>query len=204
MEIDGGRSMTETHKSERLHVIAKTNGWECTFSVVLAEFEKTQNPDDILWVFYAIRDKESIKATWRGDRFQESVYSYGSYKCYPARSGGVIKLLEGKPDKKKLTSNPVLRGSQETYEELVSSKNVPWEDSQSVPAFDVLVGVVGKSITWVRKSDNSVRTEPCPKESNLKKPYFRLKTTSTGKRVLEWSNSFGFQACYLDDIIDVT
>jgi hypothetical protein len=198
-----GVVVTETHKSERLCVIANENNWKSTVVPLLDKFEETNDPQDIMWILYCIREQESIKATWRGDRFQESVYSYGSYRCYPARSGGVIRLLKGKPDRKKLTSSAP-RSSQETYEEIISSKNVPWKDSESVPAFDVLVGVVGKDVTWVRKSDGLVRTESCPKASNLGKTHFRLKTTSAGKRVLEWSNPFGFQACYLEDIIDIT
>jgi hypothetical protein len=196
--------MTEQHKSERIRIVAERNNWKSVVSPTLTEFEKTGNPEDIFWVLYAVRENESIKAVWKGDRFQDSTYAYGSYRSYPARSGGVIKLLEGKPDRKKLTSSPLVRDSSGTYRELTSSKNVPWKDCESVSAFDVLVGVIGKSITWVRESDSTVRTESCPKASNLSKPYFRVKTTSSGKRVLEWSNSFGFQACYLDDIIDVT
>ena len=196
--------MTDEHKSERLRVIAESNNWKSVVVPSLDEFNITKNPEDILWILYGVRDSESVRAVWKGDRFQETVYSYGSYRSDPARSGGIVKILEGKPDLKKLTSSPVTRSSQGTYEELIRSKNVPWEDSESVPAFDVLVGVVGKDVTWVRKSDNCVRTERCPKESNLGKPHFRLKTTSAGKRVLEWSNPFGFQACYLDDIIDIT
>lgn len=195
--------MTEVHKSERLCIIANENNWKSTVAPSLEKFNTTNDPQDILWILYCIREQESIKATWRGDRFQDSVYNYGSYRCYPARSGGVIRLLKGTPDRKKLTASAP-RNSQETYQEIVNCKNVPWKDSESVPAFDVLVGVVGRGVTWVRKSDGLVRTEPCPKESNLGKPHFRLKTTSAGKRVLEWSNSFGFQACYLEDIIDIT
>lgn len=193
--------MTE-HKSERIKEIAIQSGWRASVVPVLDKFEKTENVDDIEWVLYCIRNKETIKAVWRGNLFRESVYSYGAYRLYPARSGSVIKLLKGEPDLKKISQSTAR--SQVSYEDATQVRNIPWEDNEEVPAFNVLVAVVGKSITWVRKTDGQVRSEACPKESNLRKSHFRLTTTSAGKRVLEWCNSFGFQACYLEDIIDVT
>jgi len=189
------------HKSEKLRQIALDNNWQSIVKPCLETFTATGNVDDILWTLYCVRGEEKIKAVWRGNRFRDSVYTYGAYRTCPARSGGVIRFLKGEPDHKKLAAaSAVIKVN---YEQLKTFKNVPWEDSDTVPAFDVLVGVVGKDITWVRKRDGSVKTENCPKSSNVGKPHFKLKTTIAGRRVLEWSNSFGFQACYLDDIIDV-
>lgn len=197
------------HKSERLKKVAEKNNWKAAIKPDLDQFEVSGDVDDIIWELYCIRQDETIKAVWKGDRFQESTYSYGEYRRYPARSGGVIRLLEGKPDPKKFGGTSSQRNPAATYEELVRQRNVPWDDVENVPAFDVLVSVVGKDITWVRKNQFidggiEIKTQSCPKESNLRKSHFRLKTTSAGKRVLEWGNSFGFQACYLADIIDVT
>ena len=189
------------HKSNRLKKIAEDHGWKASVVPSFDVFLETNNLEDIEYTFYALRDKESIKATWKGNRFQESTYNYGRYRVNPARSGSIIRLLKESPDPRKFHQSA--SGGPINYESATAVRNVPWENPQEVTAFNVLVGVIGKDITWVRKN-GEVRTEPCPKESNLRKPYFRVKTTSTGKRVLEWSNTCGFQACYLDDIIDVT
>lgn len=202
----------EDHKCERLEKIAKKYGWETQIVSEMEDFEESHDLNDIIWKLYCIRGSESISCWWKGNLYQEGLYAFGTYRTNPARSGAIIKLLKDLPDQKKMTKiNAVDRSPVNTtlsQEQIAEIRDVPWEDSNA-PAFDILVGVIGKTITWVKKSiytDSGYETkiQPCPKESNLGKAHFRVKTTSAGKRVLEWSNSFGFQACYIDDIIDVS
>lgn len=192
--------MSEEHKSERIRAVAISNGWESVVAPDLEEFTDTGNVADIQWVLYCKRDDETIKAVWKGDRFQTSTYTYGAYRLYPARSGSILRLLQGQPDPRKFAVvNP--NATQPQNGEI--PRNVPWDDDEEVTAFTVLTSVVNKTITWKGMAGNA-KSEFCPADGNLRKAHFRVKTTNAGKRVLEWANNVGFNACYLDSIIDIT
>lgn len=197
---------TTIHKSENMAAIAEQNGWQTQIKTDMSEFEKTGNLDDIKWILFAIRGddkKETLRLEWIGDLQGECLYRYGDYTLRPARKAPVLKLLQGKPDPRKYKREEK-RDEPATIEEKLANKNVPWEDDNESPAFDILVGVVGKTITWISSITGIENAEFCPKESNLRKAHFKVKTTSAGKRVLEWANPTGFHACYVTDIIDVT
>lgn len=181
------------HKSERIKVAALSSGWKAEVVPKLHKFEKSGNPGDIEWHVYAMRDKETIHVMYLGNRFISSTYSYGNYKQYPARSGSVLRLLAGKPDPRKLEGASV--------ESLLESRSLPW--NEETPAMDVMLAVLGKSITWVRKIDGEVCTAHVDKQTNLGKPYFRLYESKTGRRILDWQDREGFHSVGLDQIIDV-
>lgn len=184
--------MENEHKSERLKNVAINHGWKAQVVPKLDKYEKTGDPATIEWHVYAIRDKETIHVYYLGNRFISSTYSYGSVKLYPARSGGVVRLLAGKPDPRKLEGDA---------ESLLESRSVPWDDE--TPALDILLAVLGKNISWVRKIDGEVCTAHLDKGTNLGKTYFRVKQTSSGRRILEWQNREGFHAVGLDQIIGI-
>lgn len=180
------------HKSERIKRAALSNGWKAEVVPKLHRYEKSGDASDIEWHVYALRDKESMHVMYLGNRFISSTYSYGNHKQYPARSGGVLRLLAGKPDPRKLDGDADV---------LLESRRLPWEDD--APALDVMLAVLGKSISWVRKIDGEVLTAHIDKATNLGKPYFRVRDTSQGRRILEWQDREGFHAVGLDQIIDV-
>ena len=182
----------EEHKSERIKQAALSYGWRAEVLPKLHNYEKSGDPVDIEWHVYAMRDKETIHVLYLGNRFISSTYSYGSYKLYPARSGGVLKLLAGKPDPRKLEG---------TAEALLESRSLPWKED--TPALDIMLAVLGKTISWVRKIDGEICTAHLDKETNLGKAYFRIKQTSSGRRILEWQNREGFHAVGLDQIIGI-
>lgn len=198
----------EQHKSEDLAEIAREAGWEAVVVPHLEMFERTGDPKDLVWVLYAKRESETIKVEWLGDTQNSAVYNYGDYYLYPHWRGKVIQLLQGKPDPKKFSSKDKGRISEKTVEELVKTRDVPWE-TDDAPAFDILLAVLGKDIRWVAYSPvfdgvAKERNEHCPKESNLGNPNFRVHTTQAGKRVLNFANSFGFHSCYVDSILEVS
>ena len=181
------------HKSERIKQAALHNGWKAEVVPKLERYEKSGQPEDIEWHVYAMRDKETIHVLYLGNRFVSSTYSYGSHKQYPARSGGVVRLLEGKPDPRRLEgSDP---------EVLLNTRHVPWGDDS--PALDIMVAVLGKEVTWVRKIDGEICSGYVDKAINLGKPYFRLSQSKAGRRILEWQDREGFHAVGLDQIINV-
>lgn len=182
------------HKSERIKRAAIENGWKAEVVPKLHKYEKSLDPVDIEWHVYAIRDKETIHVLYLGNRFTSSTYSYGKYRLYPARSGSVLKLLAGKPDPRKL------EGSKP--EDLLSTRRVPWDDD--TPALDVMLAVLGKTITWVRKIDGEVCSSHIDKVTNLGKPYFKVSQSKAGRRILDWQDREGFHAVGLDQIIEVT
>lgn len=181
------------HKSERIKQIAVSEGWKAEVIPNLARYEKTGDPGKIEWNVYAIRDKESIHVLYQGNRFITSTYSYGNRRLYPARSGGVIRLLQGKPDPRKLDGQP---------KRLLESRQVPWKEDS--PALEVLSAVIGKTITWVRKIDGEMCSAYVDKGVNLGKPYFRLYESKSGRRILDWQDREGFHSVALDQIIDVS
>jgi hypothetical protein len=191
---------------EELKDIAIEHGWDAETVPDLSEFEISNKPEDIMWRLYAKRGKETIVVLWRGLSQQKATYNFGDYWLYPAWRGGVIKLLKGQPNIKKFSAKDKGQIVPETYEELLKKRSVPWEHDE-VRAFDILLPVLDKEIHWVAQSQIvdsfKLRTEACPKESNLGKSHFRVYTTSRGLRVLEWANAFGFQACYVHNILEV-
>lgn len=191
---------------ETLKEIALEYGWEADTIPDLSEYKISENPSDIIWRLYAKRDMETIVVEWRGLQQVKAQYNYGDYWKYPAWRGGVIALLKGKPDIKKFSAKEKGKFVPETYEELIKTRKVPWE-SDDCRAFDILVPVLDSELHWIAQSPMidsfKLRTERCPKESNLGKSHFRVYTTSKGLRVLEWANSFGFQACYVHNILEV-
>lgn len=197
--------MTDEHKSEEMRQIALSHDWEAVVVPDLSEYEVSQNVFDIIWKLYAKRDLETLQVTWRGDTQIEANYKYGDYHLSPAWRHGVINLIKGKPNPKKFHFRDRGVASQVTYEEMLKDREVPWSDDE-VPAFDILLAVLGKDIRWVYNGPYGLkeRNEHCPKESNLGKEQFRVKTTSQGKRVLNFANAFGFHACYITEILEVS
>lgn len=182
------------HKSERIKKAALAHGWKTEVVPKLSGFDKSGDVNDIEWHVYAMREKETIHVLYIGNRFVSSKYTYGTHCQYPARSGGVLKLLTGRPDPRRLgASDP---------EQLMESRSVPW-DSET-PALDIMLAVLGKTITWVRKIDGEVCTAHLDKSTNLGKSYFRVTQSKTGRRILEWQDREGFHSVGLEQIIDIS
>ena len=180
------------HKSERIKQAALSNGWKAQVVPKLHRYEKSKRVEDIEWHVYAMREKETIHVTYLGNRFISSKYTYGNHIQYPARSGAVLRLIAGKPDPRKLEGDA---------EQLLQSRRVPW--NEETPALDVMLAVLGKTITWVRKIDGEVCSSHIDKGTNLGKPYFKVYQSKTGRRLLDWQDREGFHSVGLDQIIEV-
>lgn len=194
----------ELHGSDSMALVAKEYGWETAILVEVGEYEVSKKYHDIIYTLYAKRDLETLIVNWRGSLQSDAHYAYGDYHLYPAWRAGVIRLLKGKPNVKKFSARDKGKHSSHTYLELLKERNVPFEDD--APAFEIMLAVLGKDIRWVSNAHGVVRerNEFCPKESNLGSDAFRLHTTQSGKRVLNFANNFGFHACYVTDILEVS
>lgn len=181
------------HKSERIKQAALQHGWKAEVVPKLHRFDKSGDVGDIEWHVYAMRDRETMHVTYQGNRFISAKYTYGNHTQSPARSGAVLKLLAGKPDPRKLDADPT---------ELVESRSVPWVDD--TPALDIMLAVLGRTITWVRKIDGEILSGHVDKVTNLGKPYFKLSQAKSGRRILEWQDREGFHSVGLDQIIDIS
>ncbi|QLF83944.1 hypothetical protein SEA_BECKERTON_59 [Mycobacterium phage Beckerton] len=187
--------MTE-HKSEQMKQTALANGWKSEVIPNLDEFNRTGNPDDIVWNVYALRGLEAMHVVFTGDRQTKATYTYGeNYKLTPARRAPVIALLTGTPDPKKL------KGKQSGEELIQNHRSVPWEDD--APALDILMFCLGKDISWIRRIDSEVMTGFIPEESNKKSRNYRVYENKNGDRFLEWTNAEGFHTVRIDSIISV-
>lgn len=197
--------MGDEHASDIVLAEAIEAGWEATIIPDVSEFEISGKYNDLIYNLYAKRDKETFKVQWRGNSQIEAHYAYGDYHLYPAWRGGVIRLLKGRPDPKKFSDKDKGKHSQTTYREFLTQREVPWHDDE-VPAIEIMLEVLDKDIRWVSNVHGIVRerTEFCPKESNLGSDAFCMRTTQTGKRVLNFANNYGFHACYITDILEVS
>lgn len=181
------------HKSERIKQAALQHGWKAEVVPKLHRYEKSGDVADIEWHVYAMREKETIHVLYLGNRFVSAKYTYGTHCQYPARSGAVLKLIAGKPDPRKLDGDA---------DELLESRSVPWQED--TPALDVMLAVLGRTITWVRKIDGEILSGHVDKVTNVGKPYFKLSQSKSGRRILEWQDREGFHSVGLDQIINVS
>jgi hypothetical protein len=188
--------MATEHKSEQMMQTALANGWKSEVIPDLSEFEITQNADSILWNVYCQRGHEALHVVFTGDRQTSASYSYGDYRLHPARRAGVMDLLTHKPNPKKFKTE------ENTVEKMMEDRVIPWKPG--APALDILLAVLGREISWIRKMDGEVLTSYIPTESNEKSRHFRVYSNRHDERFLEWTNMEGFHAVRLDSIIEVS
>lgn len=178
METPKGRydRMTE-HRSETLARIAEANGWEAVVVPDLKDFDKTGDIQDIWWALYAKRGGEALKVEWVGKRQTVAKYSIND------------EVFEKTQIQRILTTPPV------------RERSVPWTDKS--PAFDIMMSVIGKTITWKRTLQQDEKTGYIPEE-NRKSKNFKVFLNHNNKRCLQWTGSKGFQTVLLDSIVDVS
>lgn len=175
--------MNDEHKSEKIKQIAIQNGWKCQVVPRFDVFDTTGDVSDIIWDLYALRGKETISVSWHGNRLESGLYVYKDYRRTLWWKTEVVKFLGQDPK---------------------DAGPIPWEED--APAFDILLAVVNRKIKWVRKLDG----QECEAlvDVNLSEPgsakHFRIHSTKSGRRVLEWTDSLGFHAVGLDQIIEVS
>lgn len=189
------------NKAEQMMQTALANGWKSEVVPDMKGFEESGNPDDIIWRVYCLRGSEKLQIDFEGAEAERQVwaqYKYGDLKLRPARRAGVIRLLTGKADPRKFKGS-----SEESVENLLETRSVPW--SPDAPFLEILLAVLGKQISWVRRIDGEVCSSHVPAASNKTSKYFRVLESPphSGRRILEWTNGEGFHAVGLDQIIDV-
>ena len=192
------------HKSEKLEAIAKDHGWKAEVEPLMDDFETSGDPNDIVWTLYALRDKESVRISWRGNRQQEpGTYKYGDYIQNLHNPGAAVKIFEGQPDPKKLYKARAERvdNGEDFEDELVAY--VPWD--KDTPAIDVMKAIMHKEVTYRRKIDGKICSTAVV--VNLKEPgsarQFKVYETKSGRQV-QWADAEGFHAIALDQIINVS
>jgi hypothetical protein len=161
--------------------LALVNGWKAQ---VKPQIPASGNPDDIIWTLYAVKDEEVLKVVWQGDRRIEATYFDGEQYREPRKIASVIA-----------PKNPKIKETRD-YD------LVPFE--VDAPALEVLLAVLGREVTWVRKIDGIRMSGIVEKETNLGKKFFRVYNCSSGRRILEWQDREGFHAAALDQIVNVS
>jgi hypothetical protein len=192
--------MSDEHKSEEFRRTAIKYGWDADVRTDLSVYKRTQDIKDVLWNVYALRGKETLKITWTGDRFTQANYVYGDFRRRLWWPTEVSKLLAGKPDPRKYRRKD--SESVASYDEIVEHRSVPWSDD--TPAMDVMMAVLRKEISWVRKIDGQVCSafvDVDLKEQGSAK-HFRVYEHKNG-RMLTWADALGFHTVALDQIINV-
>ena len=180
------------HKSEALMQTALANGWKAQVKPVIPE---SGNASEIEWNLYCLRGQETIHVLWVGDRQVEATYAYGDQRKYPARRQGVVDLLTGTPDTRKLRVK--------TEAEIAELRNVPFLPDS--PAMDVLLKLKGTEITWINSITGQAQSATV--NVDLKDPRsarnYRVYEAKSGRRLVEWVDAFGFHAVALETIINV-
>src|SRR6516162_1857208 len=137
---------------------ALANEWKAQ---VVPEVPENLKPDEIIWNLYALRGQESLHVVFMGNRQESATYVYGDHRTNPAHRAAVIKILTGRPDPRKLVK---LEGH-ELIERVQDLKEVPWE--HDAPAMDIMLAVLGKEITWVRKIDGGIQQGTVVREMTI-------------------------------------
>lgn len=188
------------HRSEAVRLAAIQYGWEAVVQTTFEIFDSTQDINDIMWHLYAKRDLETLRLSWRGDRYENGLYVYGDYRLKVWWRTEAMKLIAGQPNKSKFRSNGKVSLTEEEKEQ---SRKVPWKDD--TPAFDIMLAVINKKVEWTRKIDGVIQEARV--DVNLKEPAsakgFRVYVAKSGRRILEWVDSVGFHSVGLDQIISV-
>lgn len=171
--------------------IALANGWKAQ---VKPEIPASKRYEEIVWNLYAARDQETLHVVFIGNRQDHSIYTYGGKTTNPPHKAAVMKILTGTPDIRKLDKKTALR---------VAAENAELPFTPDSPAFDILLAVLNRRVSWVRQIDGEVFASRIDKETNLGKKYFRVYEAKTGRRILEWQDREGFHAVALEQIIGV-
>ena len=192
------------HKSEGLNQMCLANDWK---TQIVPEIPESGEPSEIVWNLYAVRGKETLQVTWLGNRMEGATYTYGeSYRLSLWWRNQVAKLITGKPDPRKLLRGAEKKegGSRAVTQEIEEGREVPWQ--ADTPAIEILLAVLGKQVTWVRRIDGEILSDVIDHHSNQGSKYFRVieMPPNSGQRVLEWTNTGGFHAVRLDAIVDVS
>lgn len=180
------------HKSEQMMQTCLANGWKAQ---VKPEIPEDADPGGILWKLYALRNKETIQCTWLGNRMQGALYTHGdNHRLILNWRNQVLKLITGKPDLRKLKG--------EDIEKLIETRYVPW--SYDTPSDKILAELIGRKITWIRSIDREICNAIV--SIDRERRFLKLKESppNSGRRVLEWADTYGFHAVRLDSIIDVS
>lgn len=177
------------HKSEELMQTCLANGWKAQVKPELAE-----NPEEIVWNLYAIRNKETLHVPWLGNRMQAATYTYGEHHRLVLNwRNQVLKLVTGRPDPRKLKG--------EDTEKLIKTRSVPWDEESN--DIEILLYFSGKAIeiSWIRAIDREIATGVVDGSNKFLK--VKESPPNSGRRVLEWADAYGFHAVRLDSIINV-
>ena len=179
--------------------LAIAHGWKAEVYPNLDTFDETGNVDDIKYELYAIRDEENLKVVWTGNLQTYSLYTYGEYSQSPARKAGVIALLTGTPDVKRMKKAK----PEEFKPEPKAVMDVPWEPD--APAIEIMLATIKKKIIWISKMSGEERSARV--YVDLDEPgsarNFRVYDAPSGRRILEWADSFGFHCVAIEEIIGV-
>lgn len=190
--------MKEEHKSTEILRAATKYGWKAEVRTDLSVYDKTKQINDVIWNLYAMRGKETLKAIWNGERFDQANYVYGDHRRKLWWPVEVTKLLAGRPDPKKYRR----KDTEVSYEEVIEDRSVPWKDD--TPAMEVMLAVIRKEISWVRKFDGQVCSafvDVDLKEKGSAK-HFRVYDHQNG-RMLTWADALGFHTVAINQIIHV-
>lgn len=166
------------------------NGWKAQ---VKPDIQGT-SPEDIVWNLYALRNKETLHVPWLGNRMQPATYTYGdAYRLTLNWRNQVLKLVVGKPDPRKLKGKDA--------EKLVETRSVPWD--QESEDTEILLIFSGKAIeiSWIRAIDQEIVTGVVDGSNKFLK--VKESPPNSGRKVLEWADSYGFHVVRLDSIIEV-
>lgn len=174
-------------KPEQTQETAKANGWETALVPDLSEFDKTEEPEDIIWNLYAKRDQEVLSVTFVGNRHDSATYVYRDvHRSNPATRRKVMSILTGSPDKldKEIRSVPF---------------------TPDAPAFEILQAVINREITWVKQVTGLEKSALV--DVDLRDPASakncKIYTARSGRRILEWVDMIGFHAVAIADIVNV-
>ena len=183
------------HKSERLMQTALAHGWKAQ---VKTDIPENLDASEIIWDLYCIKKLEMLHVVFVGNRQESATYTYGkNFRKDLTHRAQVVAILTGQPDPRKLKI-------EDATEEIEDLRNVPWVSDS--PAVEIMLAVLDKDITWVRRMDGQICRGTVSKRSNLGSRHFRVYESppQSGQRVIDWMDREGFHTARIDSIIEVS
>ena len=174
------------HKSLVMLQLCLDHGWK-------AEVETNAEETQVVYRVFALRGQETLVVEYHDTKLIRGDYTYGSnYKLKLNWKNQIVKLVEGKPDPKRLAGST----------DIEEARYVPWTAESTDE--EVLKSVVGCEIAWVRKFDGELLTGRIPVDREHKHLRLVHSKGAEPKRILEWADPFGFHAVHLDAIVQVS
>lgn len=181
--------------------VAEEHGWAIEYNLDHGEFEDRL---DVL----ASRGSEVIKIWWQGGKLLVSPdYKFAGTTTKLRNHSAMLQQMASKPDPKATQRRLRRSGGQRDIAELI--KGLPW-DPDTMDDREILRECYGRALTWKNsitgqaEIDHVVLGKFGPQSGpNWNATNYKIKRSSTGRRILQFVGTTGYRAVGVDALLRV-